>query len=227
MLREIAPNLWVAEQPFRFLAMEVGIRTTIVRLQDGKLFVHSPTGLDATLRDELAERGEVGFVVAPNRFHHLFVADYQQAFPTAEFYCAPGLERKRPNLTFAAALNDAAPSGWAGELDQIVFTAFAPLNEVVFFHHASHTLILTDLLFNVPPGAGSIGSRLVLWLDGCNGHPAVPRTLRPMLKLRRKPVKTLLDRIFAWDFSRVVLSHGEVIETGAKDVLASAWSFIR
>lgn len=84
-LRQIAVDLWVAEQPLRFMAMEVGTRATVIRLRSGALFVHSPIRLDANLQSELTRLGEVHFVVAPNRFHHRFVADYQVAFRAPNF----------------------------------------------------------------------------------------------------------------------------------------------
>jgi hypothetical protein len=226
MLRELALDLWVAEQPFRFLAMEVGLRMSVIRLRDRCLFVHSPIHLDPPTREALDALGQVRFVVAPNRFHHLFVADYVQGFPQAEFHCAPGLEEKRADLKFTSVLGNTAPPGWAGQLEQLVFTAFRPLNEVVFFHRASRTLLLADLLFNVPSGAGALSSPLVLWLDGCNGRAAVPRTFRVLLKLRRASVRGLIERILGWDFDRIVLAHGAVIETNGKSALARAWSFL-
>jgi hypothetical protein len=100
------------------------------------------------------------------------------------------------------------------------------LNEAVFFHRASRTLILTDLLFNVPPGSGSILSRSVLWLDGCNGRPAIPRTFRFVISLNRRRARALVDQIFGWDFDRINLTHGNLIEGDGKKVLAEAWAFM-
>ena len=41
-LSEIAPELWIAEQPLRYLGFEVGRRMTVVRLTGGGLLIHSP-----------------------------------------------------------------------------------------------------------------------------------------------------------------------------------------
>ena len=225
MLRELANNLWVAEQPLRYLGIEVGTRTTVIRLDDGRLFVHSPAQLRAELRDDLEKLGELKFVIAPNRFHHLFIGDYRLSYPACELHCAPGLEKKRPDLKFDAVLTDQPPSGWAGQLDQIVFRAFPPLNEVVFLHRASRTLIFTDLLFNVTHASSTI-SRIALRLDGAFGGPAVARTFRLLLKFRREQARASIQRILDWDFDRVILAHGDAIETGGKNAVAKAWSFL-
>lgn len=225
MLRELAPDLWVTEQPLRFLGIELGTRTTVIRLSNGSLFIHSASRLNADLHHELETKGPVRFVVAPNKFHHLFVGDYQRAYSDAEFYCAPGLEAKRADLKFAATLTDEAPAGWRGQLEQLVFSTFSPLNEVIFFHHASRTLLLTDLMFNVTRSDSAL-TRLALTLDGGFGAPAVPRTFRMMLKWHRAATRALVDRILEWDFDRVVVAHGDVIESGGKRVIAAGWSFV-
>ena len=225
MFRELASDLWVIDQPLRFLGIEIGARTTMIRLRDGSLFVHSPGRLDAALIGELNARGPVHFVIAPNRFHHLFVADYQRAFAGAGFYCAPGLEVKRRDLKFKAILSDVAPADWRGQIEQVVFHTFGALNEVVFFHRASGTLIFTDLMFNLTRSASMLG-RIVLKLDGAFGAPAVPRSFRTMLKWHRAATRVLVDRVLGWDFERVVLAHGEVIECDGKRIVDEAWDFV-
>jgi len=41
---------------------------------------------------------------------------------------------------------------------------------------------------------------------------------------RLESTGTLLERILDWDFDRIVLSHGENIESDAKAVLRKAWA---
>ncbi|KIG15533.1 hypothetical protein DB30_05556 [Enhygromyxa salina] len=45
---------------------------TVIRLDDGRLLLHSPIRCTPELREELDALGSVAFVAAPNRFHHLF-----------------------------------------------------------------------------------------------------------------------------------------------------------
>ena len=118
MLRSIADDLWVAEQRLRYLGVGLTTRMTIVRLADGILMVHSPIHLTDELKSAVASTGRVGFIVAPNRFHHLFVSDWQKAYPDAQTFCAPGLDTKRADLKFTAILGDDPPPAWADEIDQ-------------------------------------------------------------------------------------------------------------
>ena len=92
-MRRLHEDLWVVERPLRFLGLEMGTRMTVVR-SGSELVLHSPVAPDEALRAELAELGEVRRVIGPNRFHHLFLGDWQ-----AEIWGPPGLIQKRGDLT--------------------------------------------------------------------------------------------------------------------------------
>jgi hypothetical protein len=100
LVHNLAPELWVVDRPLRLpvVKAEIGTRMTIVRLRDRGLFLHSPVKLELNLRQALYQLGEVRAIAAPNRVHHLFVADYLAAYPQAKSYAAPGLESKRRDL---------------------------------------------------------------------------------------------------------------------------------
>jgi hypothetical protein len=224
LLRSLAPDLWVTERPLRFLGVEIGTRMTVARLSDGGLFVHSPVPLDAPARRELDAFGPVRAVVAPNRLHHLFVGAWREAHPDASVYGAPGLAEKRRDLAFDAVLGDEAPPAWAADLDQLVFRAIPLLNEVVFFHRASRTLVLTDIAFNVRR-ADSWLTRAVLRLDGAYGRFGVSRIGRAVIRDRRA-ARAAIDRMLGWDFDRVIVAHGEVLERGGRDALREAFAWL-
>jgi hypothetical protein len=225
MLRRLDRDLWFSQHPLRFLGAEVGTRMTVFRLKDGSLLIHSPVPLDPPTQAELDGLGPVRFVVAPNRYHHLFVAEYARTYRQAKIFGAPGLDLKRRDLRFDAILGQAAPVEWASEIDQTIFRAFPPLNEVVFFHRSSRTIVFTDLLINIQ-SSESTYTRFLIWLDGGLGHVAVPRSFRLLLKMRRARARETIDRILSWEFDRLSLAHGEIVERGAKEIVRKAWSFL-
>ena len=224
MLHSIADDLWVAEQPLRYLGVALTTRMTIVRLANGALLVHSPIHLTDELRSVAESAGRVRFIVAPNRFHHLFVADWQRAYPDAQTFCAPGLDTKRADLKFTAILGDEPPSAWADEIDQAFMRALPPLNEIVFFHRKSRTVIFTDLLFNIARHESAY-ARFLLRLDGAFRGPAIPRSFRLLMRRRRVECVAFLDRLLSWNFDRAILAHGTLIESGAKPMIERAWRF--
>ncbi len=224
MLRELASDLWVTERPLRFAGVEVGTRMSVIRLRDGGLFVHSPVLPDPDLRKELDALGPVRFVAAPNRFHHLYVGDFISAYPESECFCAPGLDAKRSDLPWAGTLADEAPAGWAGQIEQRLFQGFTLANEVLFLHRASRTLLATDLVFNVGPEA-PLSTRLLFRVLG--GYDRFGSTRLERLLIRDRPAaRASLERILEWDFERVILAHGRVLEEGGVEALRSGYDWL-
>jgi len=224
MLRELDRNIWIAERPQRFWGLEVGTRMTVIRLADGSLLLHSPVALDPELRGELDSLGSVRFAVAPNRFHHLHAGEVLQAYPEARLWVAPGVEQKRPDLVIEALLGDEAPEQWKQEVGQIFFRGRPFENEIVFLHRASRTLILCDIALNFGPRAHPV-TRLVMRMLRSYGRFA-PSRLDPLLIRDRHAAKQALERILAWDFDRVVIAHGEVLESGGPESLRAGYEWL-
>jgi Domain of unknown function (DUF4336) len=223
-MQQIGQDVWVVGSPLRFVGLEVGARTTIIRLHDGRLFVHSPIAATPDFLQAARSLGEVAFLVAPNCFHHLFAADWKRAFPGAALFVAPGLERKRSDLDIAGVLSDLPEAGWAGSIDQVVLRGIPMTNEVVFFHRPSRTLIASDLAFNL--GAGSPGlTRFVFRLLGAHGRLA-PTFLERLLVRDRPAFRRSLQQILAWPFERVVVAHGEISERGGREALMRGYAWV-
>src|SRR4029077_5137910 len=199
-LRQLAPDLWVADRPQTFYGLPVGTRMTVIRLPGERLLLHSPVVLDPGLREQLAPLGRVCFAGAPNRVHHLHAGEVGQGYPGTRLWIGPGLERKRPDLVFEAILGDEAPEEWRGEVDQTFFRGRPYENEVVFFHRASRTLVMCDLAFNFGPRTAT-PTRLLMKLLRSYGELG-PSKLDPLLIRDRGAARESLERILAWDFDR-------------------------
>ena len=224
-LTPLAADLWVARRPLPLVVGDIGTHMTVVRLPDGGLFLHSPAPFDAETKRALDESGPVRCVAAPSKVHHFFVGAYGAAYPEARLFAAPGLPEKRQDLRFDAILGDDPPPEWKGVLEQHLFRGAPYVNEVVFFHPASRTLVLTDLAFNMrQPPAGR--ARLFCWLVGASGRFGPHRMLRLMIR-DRAAARASVQRILAWDFDRVIVTHGEVLETGGKQAFTEAFAFLR
>jgi hypothetical protein len=224
MLRELAPDLWIADAPLRFLGIELGARMTVVRLPGSRLVLHSPISRSVELADQIDRLGAPAFLVAPNRFHHLYVGEWQAAYPTCRLFVAPGLDLKRPDLRVDGLLGDGPLPDGSDVLDQALVAGSPLSNEVVFFHAPSATLIATDLLFNVGARSPAL-TRFAFRLVGAYGRPA-PTVLERLLIRDRVAFRRSLERILAWPISRVVIAHGDVVEAGGRAAIAEAYSWL-
>jgi hypothetical protein len=221
MLIQIAPNIWHMERGFKAAGLPVSSRMTVVRFADGRLWIHSPVRFGEDVAARLAELGEVAWIVAPNRAHHLFARHAQRMFPQAALYGAPGLAAKRPDLAGLVELGDEAPPDWTADLDQAVVRGMPFVNEVVWFHRASGTLVMTDVL---QCWAGDLDWKTAAYarLTGVRGHLDVPRTVR-LVTRDKELAATSARKILAWPFTRVVTAHNSIVEQDAHAAVARAF----
>ncbi|MCC3602250.1 MAG: DUF4336 domain-containing protein [Microcoleus sp. PH2017_29_MFU_D_A] len=221
MLREIDRDIWVAEQPLRYFGLSVGTRMTVIRLANRELVVISPIQVNDTIVSQLSEQGTVSHIIAPNLYHYLFAANFKKLYPNAKFWAAPGLEAKKPDLAIDLTIQGEANSLWKG-LEYVFFdgfrtlslSGFDSLNECVFFHAASRTLILTDTAFHFDesfPIVTQFASRAI------GGYKNLsPSILERIATKDKEKVRESVKKVLGWDFERVIVAHGSIIETQGK-----------
>lgn len=230
-LRELDTELWAVEAPQSYMGLPVGTRMTVLR-SGGSLVLISPVKMHDALVSALSKLGQVRHIIAPNNFHYLHAQGCKHRFPDAVLWAAPGLARRSGTVSCDRQL----PS--AGEfLDDIRICRLDALgtmgmsgaraaDEHLFLHEPSRTLITTDLLFNFSRSAPR-RLRLALKLLGGGCKPGMTN-----LEKWATPDRTALWGSFApvlgWDYDRVIMAHGDIIESDGKKTLeASVKAFCR
>ena len=216
------PNsVWHAQQPLKFGPISLTTRMTVIRLRDGSLWVHSPIFPTRELVEELQKVGAVRYVVAPNKSHHLFFPPFLDAHPAAQGFIAAGLELKRPDLKRFPPVPREAP--WGDEIQGFFIEGLPILNETVWFHSDTGTLVLTDLLFcfaETNRGVTALVSRL---LD-VRGKLGMSRTMKWATKDKQALARSVLP-LLSLPVQRVIVAHDQIIDDQpvAKLVQAFAW----
>ena len=222
-LERLADNLWVSAAPLAMLGVQVGTRMTIVRLSDRSLWLHSPVAISDKLKTEVDALGPVGWIVAPNRFHHLYAGEAATAWPDAKLIGEPGLAKKRKYLNFDALLEETGSSPWAPDIES-QFVDGTVLHETLFFHAASRTLITSDIAENCLTGEDLL-TRIYTKLGGVTDRFAVPLLLRLCYRDKARSAKDI-RRVLEWDFDRIILAHGKVLESGGKAALLESYRWL-
>ena len=218
-------QIWLKEYPIHFAGCDFNARMTVLRLADSRLMLHSPCEIDPGTKEALMSLGEVAYIVAPGSYHYLHVASAQAAFPEAETYICPGVERKRPDMRFDWILGDRPPEAWRTSLDQALVRGTKYIWEVAFFHKSSRTLLLVDLIENIGDETPNVNWLLKFWWKAVFRMWNRPKPA-PEYQLGWKDkaaAKESLERILAWDFERIVLAHGDTIENEAREAALEAW----
>jgi len=224
MIEFVPGQVWITWIPLRFFGLPMGTRMTAIKLASGGLFIHSPVPPTPEIMDFIAREGPVRFVAAPNRLHHLYVSPFLDAVPGAELWIVKELAKKRSDLTPTGILSDQPEPSWADEIDQCLFRGSFYQEEAVFLHRASRTLIVVDLLESVhrdDPWYYRFFGRLA----GTYERPGLTRDQR--LAFRDRPAaRASAERILSWDFERIVLAHGKLVERDGKRVFAQAMRWL-
>jgi len=227
VLQEFGHSLYVADGPtVSFFGFPYPTRMALARLRDGSVWVWSPIALTPELERAVDALGPVAHLVSPNKIHHLFLKAWSERWPEARRYAPPGLARRAPELAFSAELGDEPDPAWAADLDQVIFRGSFAMEEVVFFHRASHTAIVGDLVQRHDPARATGFKGWVMRLDGLVGaRGSTPREWRATF-LHRGPARRARSRLLAWQPERLLIAHGACAQEGATQILSRALAWI-
>jgi hypothetical protein len=95
------------------------------------------------------------------------------------------------------------------------FSGFDSLNECVFFHAASRTLILTDTAFHFDESFPALTQFATRVLGGYKRLS--PSLLERIATTEKKKVRNSVAKILRWDFDRVIMAHGSIVEQNGKE----------
>jgi len=220
--RPLAEGLYAIDRRF-FLPGGVAMptRSLAVRVADGGVAVLSPVPDEAARRD-VAMLGPVRFLVAPNSFHYAGLASWAEAFPDAAVFFAPGLRARRPELSAGRELAEGAELPFADALAHTVLGPMRGVSEVAFLHRISRSLILTDACFHILDAA-SARDRMAYRMLGAWRRFGPSRTARTILLRDRTQVAGFVERMSRWEFERIVVAHGEVLEPAGREALCTAF----
>lgn len=230
-IRPLAQGLFVIDQPFTMPGgIQIGSRTTLIRLSDGKLWVHSPGPLTDEINQWLRENGPIGAIVAPNLLHHTFLREMTDAFPDAPVFGPAGLEAKTDvavQVLDAGSTPSLTPSStpWTADLETLHVGGCPKMSEFVFLHRATRTLVLTDLAFNFR-SVDSFVTRLFMRINGALGTFGPSRLGKRVFMSDLAQVRVAIDEILKWDFDRVIVAHGEVLEAGGPEALRAGYAWL-
>jgi hypothetical protein len=178
--------------------------------------------MDGSLRAAIDALGSVHTIVAPNLLHQRWLGDAKQHYPDAQVLAPSGLREKRPEISIARELTSGPVTA---ELSATLVDGAPKLSELVLFHEPSKTLIVTDLVFNIPEASGMTWLILKVFSRAL-GRVEQSRLLRMLTKDRGAAGRSL-ESILRLPFERVVPAHGDVIEADAHAQLAAGTRWMR
>lgn len=236
-LKKVADDIWIVDgEMIKMNVLSFGVpfstRMTIVRLDDGALWCHSPIKPSKKLLNEVDQLGEVKHLVSPNKIHYAFIEEWKKHYPKATSWASPGVEKRANSqnieVNFDVQLENQSPSGWCDEIEQIIFKGSRVIEEVVFFHKKSKTLILADLIENFEPKKTSnVFWKNIYKLGGvADPDGKTPIDLRLTFLGNKKQAQASYRHMLHWKPEKIILSHGRWYDKNGTAELKRAFRWL-
>ncbi len=231
-MNEFAPNVWIADGPVvNFYGFPYPTRMVIIRLNTGCSWIWSPVQINDALVNEVeAKAGPVKYIISPNKIHHLFLKQWSDK-PDAKVYAPPGLEERKvaDGIRFDATFGpDEIDPPFHDEIDSVIVQGSYFMEEVEFFHKASKTAIICDLIQRHPDEEISGFKGMLMRLDGLVGdNGSCPREWRfSFWPFGKEKARSARDTMLSWKADKLIVAHGTCVEEGAAAVIERALSWI-
>lgn len=139
--------------------------------------------------------------------------------------------QKKPELSFQSPLDDVPPDEWCNEIDQVWFNGSPAMDEIVFFHKASSTVILADLSENFSQKfINENWSWWQRWLANIwgivEGRGYAPLEWR-LSFFNRKATRAARDHVLSWDPEHVIMAHGTWQKENGRAFLERSFAWVR
>lgn len=213
--------IWTFERPVWFSGVRQRARTTIVRLADGNLLLHSPAPPTAALAAQLLALGPVRWLVVPNCWHHLGAPAAAACFPEAQVVGPASALKRNKALTLHVDIADARFGEQVPELEVLPLRGVPFWDETVLYHRPTQTLLGADIV--VCAGAHDHWTvRCAARVFGFYERARVPPDAKNKI-LDKAAAAASIGAMLERPAQRLIVGHADVLEEGWRDRLAQAW----
>ena len=218
-MHALAENVRIMRFPLALLGfVRIGRTVTLIRLRSGEVVIHSTAPFTRADVETISNLGNVAALVDATLLHDTFAKSGQTAFPAVPYFAPAGFGER---AGVPANSLETPPNSWNGELEILRLDGMPKVQEHVFFHPLSRTLIVADLVFNIGREAPASTRFMLRWATGMKRNPGVSRMFRMMIRDREAFARSI-RHMMQLDFDRVITGHGKVIESGGKQAMAEA-----
>jgi len=217
-MKQLSENIWIQTYPLSVLGTNHGRTVTLIRLQSGRVIVHSMAPFSPADIAHFRSVGEIAWLVEAMLLHDTYAKNGREAFPDLPFLAPEGFGEvvHFPTLSLLPA-----PAEWGGQVEVIELCGIPRLKEHVFLHKPSRTLIVADLVFNFSEEERGWTRFFHRYLAGFKRYPGTSRVFRFCVS-DRAAFQASMESVLAADFDRIIVGHGEVVETNGKALLRRA-----
>lgn len=221
LTRVVDDKIWTFDRPVWFSGIRQRARTTVVRLDDGNLLVHSPAVPSAALAEELRALGPVRWLVVPNCFHHLGTPAAAAHFPEAQVVGPASALARNKALKIHLDIQNGEFAEQVPELAGLPLRGVPFLDETVLYHRPTQTLLGADVVL-CADAKDHWTCRFAARITGFYGRVRVPPDVRGKIPDKAAAARSI-QAMLEHPAQRLIVGHADVIEAECLERLAQAW----
>jgi hypothetical protein len=217
-------RIWATERPVWFGGVRLRARTSVVRLDDGRLLVHSPAPPSEELLKQMAGLGQVSWLVVPNCFHHLGTPAAAAAFPEAKVLAPRSAAVRNPKLRIDVDIREPTFSQAVPEFALFRLEGVPFLDETLFYHRPTETLFGADVVLRADDD-DHWSWRLAARITGCWKRVRVPPDVKNKVADKQAASRSL-QALHGLAIKRLIVAHGEIPSDAPLAQLVEAWRLV-
>ncbi len=155
--------------------------------------------------------------------------ELRKTYPNATKWASPKVRpsAQKQGFGFDHDLTDSPAPAWATDIDQVIARGGRFMEEVIFFHKTSKTLILADMIENFE------SSKLPYWIrplakigEVLSPNGSTPKDLRLTYWGHHQQMQKALDTIMGWHPQTIIMAHGKIITENTVQRLKKAFRWV-
>ncbi len=215
-IEKLEENLWIVQGTLPGMALKRVM--TLVRLEDGRVVIHSAVALDEPSMAEIEAWGTPAVMLVPNAYHRLDAPAYLARYPGLQVLCPRGSRRKVEEVVRVDGDYDAFDGGATASLEHLDGVRKVE-GAMTVRSRSGTTLVLNDAVFNMDHGSGLAGL-IFRYVTASTGGPKVTRLFRWLAVKDTAAFRAHLVRLADTpDLLRIVVSHHRPITERPADTL--------
>lgn len=228
-LKNVSDGIWQADGDIiKFMRMAFSIRMFIVQLDSKDFWLFSPIQPNPKLVEQVKQLvgdRKLLYIVYGNSIHHIYAEDWMKLFPEAKLGGTKELitkmDKNKRNLSFDFDINNENRMPWQDEIDHFLIDCNKFIEEVVFYHRKSKSLIITDIIQNHDVDCPGYNKKFIYrWvgISKTNGG-GIPSDYKMGFKWpfgNKQKAKETLRKALVWEFDKILITHGLSITENAR-----------
>jgi hypothetical protein len=206
-IQELSENLWRVEGALPQFSLRRVM--SVVRLQDGRLLIHSAIAMDEASMKKLEAWGEPAVLLIPHRRHRMDAPRYKKRYPALRVFAPPAVMDKASEVVNVDGTFAEAPLDETVSMQVLDGTGEAEAALIVRSNDGV-SVVLTEVVFDLELPR-SVLLRAAIKLTGFGPGPVVTPVVKFELIKNKRELAAHLERLASIpELTRLIVGHSRM-----------------